>query len=211
MGITLLAVVAVMATGIVRCRWRRSSARCSSSSANLRHGQQAYRGIDWVTIFLFAGMMPVATAMDVRGPVKLIAKPWWGSWGSPSPLIVTAILFILSCGFVDAVHVQYGFGGAPLPHRHFHRRADRRSAHAVLMAVFSRVLRLRGGWHAAQYAGSRAGRIPFQDYIIAGTPLILEVPRRIADRHSYRLAFLSLSRGDLGTPAGISHDQCSQC
>ena len=29
--------------------------------------KQAYASIDWVTIFLFAGMMPVSTAMDKTG------------------------------------------------------------------------------------------------------------------------------------------------
>jgi len=60
--------------------------------------KQAYQSIDWVTIFLFAGMMPVSTAMDKTGAGKLIAQWTVGLMGgTPSPLIVTAILFILSC------------------------------------------------------------------------------------------------------------------
>ena len=35
--------------------------------------KQAYTSIDWVTIFLFAGMMPVATAPDQSGAGKMIA------------------------------------------------------------------------------------------------------------------------------------------
>ena len=60
--------------------------------------KQAYASIDWVTIFLFAGMMPVSTAMDKTGAGKLIAQWTVGLMGgSPSPLLVTAVLFILSC------------------------------------------------------------------------------------------------------------------
>ena len=60
--------------------------------------KQAYASIDWVTIFLFAGMMPVSTAMDKTGAGKLIAEWTVGLMGgSPSPLVVTAVLFILSC------------------------------------------------------------------------------------------------------------------
>ena len=60
--------------------------------------KQAYASIDWVTIFLFAGMMPVSTAMDKTGAGKLIAQWTVGLMGgAPSPLLVTAILFILSC------------------------------------------------------------------------------------------------------------------
>ena len=64
--------------------------------------KQAYASIDWVTIFLFAGMMPVSTAMDKTGAGKLIAEWVVGIMGgSPSPLLVTGILFILSCGLTQ--------------------------------------------------------------------------------------------------------------
>ncbi len=60
--------------------------------------KQAYASIDWVTIFLFAGMMPVSKAIDVTGAGKLIAEWTVGLMGgSPSPLVVTAVLFMLSC------------------------------------------------------------------------------------------------------------------
>ena len=64
--------------------------------------KQAYASIDWVTIFLFAGMMPVSTAMDKTGAGKLIAEWTVGLMGgSPSPMVVTAVLFILSCGLTQ--------------------------------------------------------------------------------------------------------------
>ena len=60
--------------------------------------KQAYASIDWVTIFLFAGMMPVSSAIDKTGAGKLIAEWTVGLMGgSPSPLVVTAVLFMLSC------------------------------------------------------------------------------------------------------------------
>ena len=64
--------------------------------------KQAYASIDWVTIFLFAGMMPVSSAMDKTGAGKLVAE--WAvqlMGGSPSPIVVTAVLFILSCGLTQ--------------------------------------------------------------------------------------------------------------
>ena len=64
--------------------------------------KQAYASIDWVTIFLFAGMMPVSTAMDKTGAGKLIAEWTVGLMGgAPSPMVVTAVLFILSCGLTQ--------------------------------------------------------------------------------------------------------------
>ncbi|MBQ7884449.1 MAG: SLC13/DASS family transporter [Phascolarctobacterium sp.] len=64
--------------------------------------KQAYASIDWVTIFLFAGMMPVSTAIDKTGAGKMIAEITVEMMGgSPSPLVVTAVLFILSCGLTQ--------------------------------------------------------------------------------------------------------------
>ena len=64
--------------------------------------KQAYASIDWVTIFLFAGMMPVSTAIDKTGAGKLIAEWTVGLMGgSPSPLVVTAVLFVLSAGLTQ--------------------------------------------------------------------------------------------------------------
>ena len=64
--------------------------------------KQAYASIDWVTIFLFAGMMPVSTAIDKTGAGKMIAEITVEMMGgSPSPLVVTAVLFLLSCGLTQ--------------------------------------------------------------------------------------------------------------
>ena len=59
--------------------------------------KQAYASIDWVTIFLFAGMMPVSSAMNKTGAGKLIAETVVSAMGTPSPMFLTAGLFILSC------------------------------------------------------------------------------------------------------------------
>lgn len=97
--------------------------------------KQAYSGIDWVTIFLFAGMMPIATAMDKSGAGKLIADQVVGVLGgTPSPLMVTAVLFLLSGGLTQfmsntacaallapiGISIAKGIGANP---------------HAVLMAI----------------------------------------------------------------------------
>lgn len=64
--------------------------------------KQAYNSIDWVTIFLFAGMMPVAKAMETSGAGKLIADAVIGVMGSdPSPYVITAAMFLLSCGLTQ--------------------------------------------------------------------------------------------------------------
>ena len=137
--------------------------------------KQAYTSIDWVTIFLFAGMMPVAGAMDKSGAGQLIANAVLGVMGSdPSPYFATAVLFILSCLMTQfmsntaacallapiGIAIAKGMGADP---------------HAVLMAIGV----------AASYAfGTPVGTPPntlvlgpgqykFMDYVKAGVPLII--------------------------------------
>ena len=59
--------------------------------------KQAYNSIDWITIFLFAGMIPVASAMNTTGAGKLIAEATVKMLGgNHSPYLVTAVLFCLA-------------------------------------------------------------------------------------------------------------------
>lgn len=137
--------------------------------------KQAYTSIDWVTIFLFAGMMPVATALDQSGAGKMIADAVIGVMGAdPSPYFATAVLFILSCVMTQfmsntascallapiGISIAQGMGADP---------------HAVLMAI---------GVAASCAFGTPVGTPPntlvlgpgqyrFMDYVKAGVPLIL--------------------------------------
>lgn len=64
--------------------------------------KQAYRSIDWTTIFLFAGMLPLASALDKTGAGKMIADVVIGAMGEDvSPYILTSGLFILSCALTQ--------------------------------------------------------------------------------------------------------------
>lgn len=64
--------------------------------------KQAYGGIDWTTIFLFAGMLPLAEAMDKTGAGAMIANGVVGIIGSnASPLIIVIAMFLLSCGLTQ--------------------------------------------------------------------------------------------------------------
>ena len=137
--------------------------------------KQAYTSIDWVTIFLFAGMMPVATALDQSGAGKMIANAVIGVMGdNPSPYFATGVLFALSCIMTQfmsntascallapiGISIAQGMGADPP---------------AVLMAI---------GVAASCAFGTPVGTPPntlvlgpgqykFTDYVKAGVPLIL--------------------------------------
>lgn len=64
--------------------------------------KQAYGGIDWTTIFLFAGMLPLAEAMDKTGAGAMIANFVVSIIGSnASPMVIVVALFLLSCGLTQ--------------------------------------------------------------------------------------------------------------
>ena len=103
-GAILLGVILVMAIGIkgVSLEMAAIIGALLCVLTGCLTEKQAYASIDWVTIFLFAGMMPVSSAMDKTGAGKLIAEWTVGLMGgSPSPLVVTGVLFILSCGLTQ--------------------------------------------------------------------------------------------------------------
>ncbi|AJQ27051.1 SLC13 family permease [Pelosinus fermentans] len=137
--------------------------------------KQAYHSIDWVTIFLFAGMMPIAAAMEKSGAGKMIADIVVNAMGgSPSPMVVTASLFILSCGLTQfmsntastallapiGISIAKGIGASP---------------HAVLMAIA-----VAASCAFATPVGTPPntlvlgpGGYKFMDYVKAGSGLVL--------------------------------------
>ena len=103
-GVILLAVVLTMALGIkgVTLEMAAITGAIVAVLTGCLTEKHAYASIDWVTIFLFAGMMPVSSAMSKTGAGKVIAEWAVGLMGgTPSPMIVTAVLFILSCGLTQ--------------------------------------------------------------------------------------------------------------
>ena len=98
-GLILLGVVACMALGLKNLPLHTAAvtgAILCVVTGCLKE-KEAYAGIDWVTIFLFAGMLSVATAMDKTGAGKLIADTVVGTMGAnPNPYLLTAVLFLIS-------------------------------------------------------------------------------------------------------------------
>ncbi len=176
-GLTLIAVVVVMALDLKKFPLEVAAGigaifliltGCLSE-------KQAYRGIDWVTIFLFAGMMPIAVGLDKSGAGRMIANVVVGALGGhPSPLAVTAMLFILSAGLTQfmsntactallapiGISIAKGLGASP---------------HAVLMAIA-----VAASCAFATPVGTPpntlvlgVGGYKFKDYVKAGSGLVV--------------------------------------
>ena len=96
-GIIMIGVIGSMATGVVPLEIAAVVGAVVAVLTGCLTEKQAYNSIDWVTIFLFAGMIPVATAMNTSGAGKLIAEATVKMLGGdPSPYVVTAVLFALA-------------------------------------------------------------------------------------------------------------------
>ena len=98
-GLILLGVVAAMALNLktVPLQTAAVTGAILCVITGCLKEKEAYAGIDWVTIFLFAGMLSVATAMDKTGAGKMIADFVVGLMGeNPNPYVLTAVLFLIS-------------------------------------------------------------------------------------------------------------------
>jgi di/tricarboxylate transporter len=61
--------------------------------------EQAYGAMNWQSIFLLAGMLPMATALQKTGGVEVIARALTSNLGSFGPVAVMAGLFLLTALF----------------------------------------------------------------------------------------------------------------
>ncbi len=65
---------------------------------------EAYRAVDWRTVFLLGGLIPLGMAMDQTGTATWIAGgiiAGFGSW--MCPLLLLVLLAVLSCGFTMVI------------------------------------------------------------------------------------------------------------
>jgi di/tricarboxylate transporter len=64
---------------------------------------EAYEAVDWKSIVLIAGMLPMSIALEKVGLVSLVAEGLTGSLGTMSPLIVLGGLFLITSVFTQVL------------------------------------------------------------------------------------------------------------
>lgn len=65
---------------------------------------EAYRAVDWRTVFLLGGLIPLGMAMDQTGTAEWIARGLVAGLGTlMSPLLLLIVLATLSCGFTMVI------------------------------------------------------------------------------------------------------------
>ncbi len=65
---------------------------------------EAYHAVDWRTVFLLGGLIPLGMAMDQTGTAEWIARGIvLGLGSSMTPLLLLIVLAVLSCGFTMVI------------------------------------------------------------------------------------------------------------
>ncbi len=60
---------------------------------------EAYQSVDWMTVFLLAGLIPLGIAFEKTGTAAFIAKGVLGLLGEPSPIVLLAVVGIMASFF----------------------------------------------------------------------------------------------------------------
>lgn len=172
--VILLAVVIIMATEIIPLHVAAVAGAMICVITGTLTEKQAYHSIDWTTIFLFAGTLSLATALDKTGAGAMIANAVIGVVGdSTSPYVLLTALFFLSailtqfmsntasCALLAPIGLQIAYGLSANPH-------------AILMTI--------GIAASAAFATPIAtppntlvlgpGGLKFMDYVKIGVPLL---------------------------------------
>ena len=64
---------------------------------------EAYQAIDWKSIILIAGMLPMSTALTKTGAIEAAAEGFTGALGGLGPLAVLAALFLVTSTFTQVL------------------------------------------------------------------------------------------------------------
>lgn len=134
---------------------------------------EAYRAIDWKSIILIAGMLPMSTALTKTGAIEAAAEGFTNALGGLGPMAVLAALFVVTSTFTQvlsntattvliapiALAAAYTLGVAPQPFL-------MTVAIAASMAFGSPVA------SPANTLVMAAGNYRFRDYLKVGLPMI---------------------------------------
>ncbi len=136
--------------------------------------EDAYQAIDWRSVFLVAGMLPVGIALSTTGAAKLLGQAVTGGLGSWGPLGIITGLFLLTTllnqfipggAAVPAVLVPIGIAAAN------NLGADPRAL-ALVIAIATGTSVLTPFAHPVNVLVMRPGGYHFRDYLRTGLPVV---------------------------------------
>jgi di/tricarboxylate transporter len=135
---------------------------------------EAYRSVEWKTIFLIAGMLPLSIALERTGTATQLAEGLFQMTGGVTPVVMTGILLLIAIGLslllggqTAAVIVAPIAIASAVP-----IGADPRAL-AMAVAIGCSLAFISPLGHPANLLVMGPGGYTFRDYLRIGTPLTL--------------------------------------
>jgi len=134
---------------------------------------EAYESVDWMTVFLLGGLIPLGIAFEKTGAAKLIAETIMSTMGSVAPLVLLTVIAILT-SFFTLVASNVGATVLMVPlamNMALAAGADPRVAAMVVAVACSNTFVLPT--HQVNALIMRPGGYKTLDYIRAGTGMTI--------------------------------------
>lgn len=136
--------------------------------------QEAYRFIQWRSLFLIAGMLPLGLAMDSSGAARLLADhllAWVGGWGAPGVMSAIFVLGALAAQVMPSPAVALLMGPIALTAASQAGVSARQLMMVLAVAASSSFFSPVG--HPANVLVMGPGGYRFGDFVRIGLPLTL--------------------------------------
>jgi di/tricarboxylate transporter len=134
----------------------------------------AYEAVDWKSIVLIAGMLPMAIALEKVGLVELAANGLTTSFGSMSPLVVMGSLFLITSLFTQVLsNTATTVLIAPIALAAAQTMGLQPHAFLMAVAIAASMAFASPVASPVNTLVMGAGNYKFSDYIKVGVPLIL--------------------------------------
>ena len=134
----------------------------------------AYEAVDWKSIVLIAGMLPMAIALEKVGLVELAANGLTASFGSMSPLVVMSSLFLITSLFTQVLsNTATTVLIAPIALVTAQNMGLQPHAFLIAVAIAASMAFASPVASPVNTLVMGAGNYKFSDYIKVGVPMIL--------------------------------------
>lgn len=135
---------------------------------------EAYDAIDWKSVVLIAGMLPMATALEKVGLVNVVASGVTGTLGSFAPQIIMAGLFLLTTIFTQVLsNTATAVLVAPIALTMAQQLGIEPYAFVMTVAVAASMAFASPVASPVNTLVMGAGNYRFGDYLKVGLPMIL--------------------------------------
>ncbi|MCL7453143.1 MAG: SLC13 family permease [Anaerolineae bacterium] len=135
---------------------------------------EAYEAVDWKSIVLIAGMLPMSIALEKVGLVSLVAEGLVGSVGNLGPLAVLGGLFVLTSAFTQVLsNTATTVLVAPIALAAARQLAVQPYAFLMTVAIAASMAFASPVASPVNTLVMAAGKYQFRDYLKVGVPLIL--------------------------------------